>query len=1157
MRSGRAGLVLIALGTAGALTAAALPGDPAVAAPARTGAAAAHSGSWLPATPQYWPLVAGHQATRPQVLTRGVTWDSQAYQTVGGAERAQVLDVDLARPNVRLGLVEAGDKLVDPADETPSSMADRTGAVAGINGDFFDINASGQPLGMVVQDGVLEASPVASWPDELEVLTNGQVEMATETFTGTAADTTNGQTEPLAGVNRTDQSGLVAVTSFLGATPIASSVVATATQAGDSPPQAGDSPLTLTVTSVTSGVTSLPQLASGAEDLIAPAGSAAAEWLAGVSAGDSVTLTESLAPYDNLQTALSGPAYLVQNGQMAVPAAASGDNNVNYPVTGVGVTKDGKHAIFATFDGEASENTAVGLTRPQLAQWMLAHGAYNAIEFDGGGSALMVGRLPGQPRVSVLNTPSDGQERPVANGLFVYSTEGAPGPAARAVVNGGRPMTVLAGTTEPVAAYATDALGNPAADPARVSVQPPGLATADGTSLTAGRPGRGWLTVQAGRARSRVPLTVVRSAASLSVSPGQPDLQNDAPQQFTLSATAAGGAPLTLAATDAAWSVNLSSLGSVGAGGLFTAAATGAGLATVSATAGGRTATASVAVGSQSSVADPMTDVGNWAVHTTNGATASLAESTVQKANPGDAGSMDVHYTIPAATGVSQVVFSPSAGHDVAVAASPSGQVPDAIGLWIKGVGGTPGTPLADGDLTFAESWIEVNGQAETFYPTTVTYDGWQLITAAVPAGTQFPLSLDFLDFLVIKPAQPLSGDVYVADLQALYSPRPPSTPPYTAIPANPGWLRYTGSPAQFTPGGVTIADLGDAQITLDNAATGSVVTAQASQAIGALPAVAAPNVVQVNGDIAGGGTLADLQDGQQALAGFGLPYHDAVGSVETAQGKDAENQNWTSVFGPTHYSYTDGAADVIVTDSAHGGLLASDADQVPAAEQYAWLAAQLTASTSKVVVVVTSEPPYDPHPAGVSQFTDRYEAQMYETLLADYRDSHPGVHVILLDGSAAGFAEQVLGPLGQPDRGGLPNFTVAGAGAAPAAPADQGGFYSYALLHVLPDGSVQFAVQPVLSAIAVIAPQPSLPVGAAEQLSATGTTPAGDDRPALEVPVADPASHLWSSSDPRVAAVDPQTGRVVARSPGTATITVLAGGVTAAAVITVSLRTG
>jgi hypothetical protein len=71
-----------------------------------------------------------------------------------------------------------------------------------------------------------------------------------------------------------------------------------------------------------------------------------------------------------------------------------------------------------------------------------------------------VGRLPGQQQVSVLNTPSGGHERDVANGLFIYTTEASPGPAVSAVANGGAPMTVLDGTTtEQVSAYATDADG--------------------------------------------------------------------------------------------------------------------------------------------------------------------------------------------------------------------------------------------------------------------------------------------------------------------------------------------------------------------------------------------------------------------------------------------------------------------------------------------------------------------------------------------------------------------------------------------------------------------------------------------------------------------------------------------------------------------------
>jgi hypothetical protein len=222
--------------------------------------------------------------------------------------------------------------------------------------------------------------------------------------------------------------------------------------------------------------------------------------------------------------------------------------------------------------------------------------------------------------------------------------------------------------------------------------------------------------------------------------------------------------------------------------------------------------------------------------------------------------------------------------------------------------------------------------------------------------------------------------------------------------------------------------------------------------------------------------------------------------------------------------------------------------------EQYAWLVSALSASTSKVIILLTHMPAYDPHPVMNSQFADRYEAQMYETLAARFQASHPGTHVILLFGHARGVAEQILSPTGQPSAHGLPNFTVADAGVPAYAPVNQGGFYNYALFHVLPDGTVQFAIQPVLVSIAVTAPTASgLSAGSTEQLTAVGTTPTGDDLTALQLPIADPASHLWSSSDPRVASVNPSTGLVTARHPGTATISVLSGGVTGTTTITVT----
>ena len=68
-----------------------------------------------------------------------------------------------------------------------------------------------------------------------------------------------------------------------------------------------------------------------------------------------------------------------------------------------------------------------------------------------------------------------------------------------------------------------------------------------------------------------------------------------------------------------------------------------------------------------------------------------------------------------------------------------------------------------------------------------------------------------------------------------------------------------------------------------------------------------------------------------------------------------------------------------------------------------------------------------------------------------------------------------------------------------------------------------------------------------------TGTSYAGDDYPAISVPVADPASHVWSSPDPSVASVNPVTGKVTARHRGKATITVSSGTLTASVMITVT----
>jgi hypothetical protein len=160
-----------------------------------------------------------------------------------------------------------------------------------------------------------------------------------------------------------------------------------------------------------------------------------------------------------------------------------------------------------------------------------------------------------------------------------------------------------------------------------------------------------------------------------------------------------------------------------------------------------------------------------------------------------------------------------------------------------------------------------------------------------------------------------------------------------------------------------------------------------------------------------------------------------------------------------------------------------------------------------------------------------------------------------MLDGHARGFAEQILDPTGRPTdtaHGGIPQLTVADLGMPAYAPPNQGGFYHVALLHVAPDGDIQFTVEPVLSSIRITAPL-SLTQGTRAQLEATGTAVGGDNQPTLLVPIADPASHVWTSGNPRVATVDTRTGVITARHPGSAVVTVTSGGSTATTTVTVT----
>ncbi|GLV54599.1 hypothetical protein KDH_14460 [Dictyobacter sp. S3.2.2.5] len=1107
--------------------------------------------SWLPSTPPNWPVVVDeHTSLQQQQVTNGVTVSSDLLETVGGPEQTHQLNIDLANPNVRLGVVQAHDTLFSQ-DEPVSSMANRTHAVAGINSDFFEIYGTGDPIGMVEINHRIIQSP-ASYA-VLGITASGKLSIADESFSGTVTD--GSASHALSSVNRyNDTKGdrLALFTPDLGsALTLSGNTVAflkAVTGSSD----------TYTVQSIQANNNSLPALSG--EDALVASGSSASWLSTSVHAGDKITLSEQISPDTNLVHAVGGGNILVKDGAYFddPQSVSKGERDVQNPITALGITRDGNHAFMAVIDGhEAGPNKSRGVTQPEMAGYMIAHGAYQAIMFDSGGSSEMVARLPGQQQVSVINTPSDGHERPVANGLFVYSTESAPAPAAKVVVNNGQPLTMLSNTSIPLASYALDAQGNPASTPVEVSVSPSNLASVSNGTITAKGTGHGVLKIQSGNARSFEPLTVVDHLSSLTISPDSVDLANKQTQQFQITGKASNGASVPIPTSAVQWSVDPSSMGGVDPNGLFTASDTANALGKVTPTIGGTSASASVAVGQVSKNIAPLTDVDKWSVtdkymsnypravpspgpQTTS--TGSISLSTTEKHAPGDSGSLDLHYTLAGGKHVLDLNAYPNDLNEIQVPTLDNNQAPTSIGMWIKGnadLAKGSGKPLDPGTLTFTLGLFGSDNQTVKFYPTALTFDGWQFVTAQLPAGQSYPLRFNYLGVVIINPATTMIGDIYISDFQALYSPRPPKPYVYQPIPNNPSWLQYTENPADFKQEGTTIASLDDAHVHADDpGSTGSVALQQVGQQFKQLPTQAQPSAVQTQGDMVDAGTVPNLQYLKSMLDGFGVPYHEAVGNHEITQGADPETKNYASVFGPTHYAYTAGKANFVVLDSAHIGILPSNNFQTPAEEQYQWLINQLNSNTSPVVFITTHVPAYDPHPVKTSQFADSYEAQMYELLAERYQQFHPNVHVIMLLGHARGFSENLLDQYGNNDVHGLPNFVIADVGVPAYAPADQGGFYNYALFHVLPDGKVQFSVMPLLNKIDVTSPSSTLAKGKTLQLTALGTEPNGNDLAPLQLPISDPASHYWISSDPHIASVDRNSGKVTAHQAGTVTIT-------------------
>ncbi|EMF01762.1 phosphodiester glycosidase family protein [Streptomyces mobaraensis NBRC 13819 = DSM 40847] len=366
----------------------------------------------------------------PAAVAPGVGYREFSLKGGHGPAHGHLLTVDLREKRVSVDLLYPG---VVGARESVSRLADRRGAVGGVNGDFFNIaeeqhpgvEATGAPVGPAVAGGRALKSAVpdgqrfgpamprgVTTEDVLAVGTDRVARLDRLRFEGVVR---SGDDElELSGFNQyaLPVGGVGAYTPDWGAASRLRATCGTDTDRG-----APCSRTTLEVTVRDGRVAAVSRrpgkgaIPRGSVVLLGRDGGA--RDLSRLEVGDRVEVSKRLRSREGAVSFALGGFPILRDGR-----ALGGLDAATAAVrTAAGVADHGRRLYLLALDGRAEYRA--GLTLAELAAAMRKLGAVDAFNLDGGGSSTLVTRGSGG-RAAVRNHPSGGAERAVPNGIGVF-----------------------------------------------------------------------------------------------------------------------------------------------------------------------------------------------------------------------------------------------------------------------------------------------------------------------------------------------------------------------------------------------------------------------------------------------------------------------------------------------------------------------------------------------------------------------------------------------------------------------------------------------------------------------------------------------------------------------------------------------------------------
>ena len=170
-------------------------------------------------------------------------------------------------------------------------------------------------------------------------------------------------------------------------------------------------------------VSTSPMQTSSSEYIIFARNSRIADFEGKVKAGDQITISQKFVkgkfgtPLDNIIAGFHGYPSIAFEGKLHEGEYNDFESGREYEVSArvmAGCSEDGTKFYIATVEGGTVQSPGVNCV--DLANWMLAHGAWNVVNFDSGGSATIA------VDHTMLNYPMRGSIRPVTDALLAVST---------------------------------------------------------------------------------------------------------------------------------------------------------------------------------------------------------------------------------------------------------------------------------------------------------------------------------------------------------------------------------------------------------------------------------------------------------------------------------------------------------------------------------------------------------------------------------------------------------------------------------------------------------------------------------------------------------------------------------------------------------------